>query len=172
MKNMNPEEIIKSLDLKAHPEGGYFRETYRARGLIPASALPSGFEGGRAWSTAILYLLPEGQKSHLHRIRQDEVWHFYLGGPLRLVMIDAAGKAEEVVLGADVRAGQLLQFVVPAGHWFGAAPVAGGVFSLTGCTVAPGFDFADFEMASAAELKKNYPHLAGLINEFGSGAGI
>jgi len=166
MNPRNPDQLIKHLELKPHPEGGYYAETYRAAGRLPASALPSVFGGDRAYSTAILYLLPEGRKSALHRIRQDEVWHFYLGGPLRLVMISPAGKASEVVLGPDIPAGQRVQFAVPAGYWFGAAPRPGSVFSLVGCTVAPGFDFADFELADGAELKKNFPALFGLISEF------
>lgn len=166
MNHTDPETLIKQLELKPHPEGGFYRETYRAAGVVPASALPSAFGGDRAYSTAILYLLPEGQKSRLHRIRQDEIWHFYLGGPLRLAMINQSGEYSEIVLGGDPAAGQYFQYAVPAWVWFGAAPKPGAGFSLVGCTVSPGFDFADFEMASGADLKKRWPHLAGEIAEF------
>ena len=169
---MNPkpkaDDLIRALNLAPHPEGGFFAETYRAEGRLAAASLPPVFGGDRAYSTAILYLLPEGRKSALHRIRQDEVWHFYLGGPLRLVMISPAGEASEVIVGPDVLSGQRLQFTVPAGYWFGAAPRPGSVYSLAGCTVAPGFDFADFEMADGAALKKAFPALTGLISEFSS----
>ena len=95
--------------------------------------------------------------SRLHRIRSDEIWHFYLGGPLRLAMIHPDGKTDEIILGQDIAAGQTLQYVVPAGVWFGATPCAETDFSFVGCTVAPGFDFADFEMGKRESLKSAYP---------------
>lgn len=162
----DPQELVRHLNLSPHPEGGYYAETYRSAGSIPAAALPPGFSGERSHSTAIIYLLPEGQKSRFHRLRQDEVWHFYLGGPLRLVMIDPEGNSSEVILGSDIAKGQHLQFAVPAGTWFAACPKPGSVYSLSGCTVAPGFDFADFELASGQDLKKAFPALYGLIDEF------
>lgn len=167
MKNQpKVEDVIAKLGLLVHPEGGFFRETYRSGGQIPASALPSVFQGARTYSTSILYLLPEGRKSGLHRIKQDEVWHYHLGGPLRLFMISPQGETEEIILGPDIMAGQHLQFTVPAGYWFGAKPRPGAGYCLVGCTVAPGFEFADFEMASEAELKKAFPALYGVISEF------
>jgi Uncharacterized conserved protein len=166
-KNLtDPQEIVRRLNMFPHPEGGYYAETYRSSGIIAAAALPPGFGGDRAHSTAIIYLLPEGRKSKFHRLLQDEVWHFYLGGPLRLVMIHPSGQASEVILGSEIEKGHHLQFTVPAGTWFAATPRPGAVYSLTGCTVAPGFDFADFEIASAPELKKAFPTLYGLIGEF------
>lgn len=162
----DPQELVRRLNLSPHPEGGYYLESYRSAGSIPAAALPPGFSGARAHSTAIIYLLPEGQRSKFHRLRQDEVWHFYLGGPLRLVLIRPEGRASEIILGPDLDQGHHLQFAVPAGTWFAAGPKPGSVYSLTGCTVAPGFDFADFEMASGPELKKAFPALYGLIDEF------
>lgn len=166
-KNISdPQEIVRRLNLSPHPEGGYFAETYRSAGAIAAAALPPGFSGDRAHSTAINYLLLEGQKSRFHRLLQDEVWHFYLGGPLRLVMINNDGHSSEIILGSEIEKGQHFQFAVPAGTWFAATPKPGSVYSLTGCTVAPGFDFADFEMASGPELKKAFPALYGLIGEF------
>ena len=162
----SPAELAARLNLAPHPEGGYYAETYRAAGVIPASALPPQFGGDRNYSTSILYLLTEGDKSRLHRIRQDEVWHFHLGGPLRLVMIFQDGGCRETILGPDVMGGQLPQYVVPAGCWFGAAPRPGSGYCLMGCTVAPGFDFADFELADGRELARTLPAQADLIAEF------
>lgn len=150
-------EIIRQYQLKPHPEGGFYRETYRSAGMIPARCLPQGFMHSRNVCTAILYLLEESDFSVLHRIRQDEIWHFHLGGALRLVIISPAGKLTEVRLGQDAAAGEYVQYVVPAGHWFGARPAAGAVFSLVGCTVAPGFDFDDFELGDREALLRIFP---------------
>lgn len=159
--------LIERFGLVAHPEGGYYRESYRSDGIIPQSALPEGFTGSRYFSTAIYFLLEQGQYSRLHRIRSDEVWHFYLGGPLRLAMIHPDGKTDEIILGQDIAAAQTLQYVVPAGVWFGATPCAETDFSFVGCTVAPGFDFADFDMGKRESLKSAYPKAWACINEFG-----
>ena len=164
---MKAEALIKRFGLVAHPEGGYYRESYRSDGIIPQSGLPERFTGSRHFSTAIYFLLEQGQYSRLHRIRSDEIWHFYLGGPLRLAMIHPDGKTDEIILGQDIAAGQTLQYVVPAGVWFGATPCAETDFSFVGCTVAPGFDFADFEMGKRESLKSAYPKAWACINEFG-----
>ncbi len=146
---MQAEQLISSLRLAPHPEGGFFRETYRAAGTIARHALPDGFDGDRVFSTSIYYLLQGGQVSMLHRIRSDEVWHFHMGDALELIDITPQGVLTATVLGHDVANGHTLQSVVPAGRWFGArlARPARDAFALVGCTVAPGFDFADFEMA-------------------------
>lgn len=162
------EALRAHFGLKPHPEGGHYLRTYASSGRIPAQALPAPFGGERLYSTAIVYLLEAGQKSHLHRIRQDELWHFHLGGPLRLVMISPGGKAAEILLGPEVLVGQRVQFAVPAGFWFGATPAPGAAYSLVGCTVAPGFDFADFELAERAALQNQFPRLEQLIAEFTS----
>ncbi len=164
---MEAHALIERFELVAHPEGGYYRESYRSVDLIAQSALPERFTGSRHFSTAIYFLLEKGQYSHLHRIHSDEIWHFYLGGPLRLAMIHPDGKTDEVILGQDIGAGQLLQYVVPAGVWFGATPCAGTDFSFVGCTVAPGFDFADFEMGKRESLESAYPKASACIREFG-----
>jgi hypothetical protein len=150
---MTAADLVRKLNLQPHPEGGYFRETYRAAESIGADALPRRFSGTRSISTAIYFLLEAGQCSHLHRIRSDEVWHFHAGDPLDIVEIDAAGSLKTTRLGSDL----LFQHVVPAGVWFGATPAPGGRFALVGCTVAPGFDFADFELADQAKLLAEYP---------------
>lgn len=159
------QEIIDQLHLQPHPEGGYYRETYKSPVTISASALPAGCPSARPAGTAIYFLLRHGDKSRLHRLRFDEVWHFYLGGPLRLVVISPEGKAEQVKLGQDLSAGQELQRVVPAGCWFGAYPLPGSMYSLVGCTVAPGFSFEDFKLGEQGELTESFPHLRDLIAE-------
>jgi predicted cupin superfamily sugar epimerase len=154
---MTAEEAVARLGLRPHPEGGFYRETYRASGVIPREALPERFRGPRAVSTAILYLLPEGAKSRLHRIASDELWHFHLGGPLELVELAPNGKTETTVLGSGIERGEILQKAVAAGRWFGARPRPGAGWCLAGCTVAPGFDFAEFEMGKRAELLRSFP---------------
>ena len=152
-------EVIDRLNLKPHPEGGFYRETYRA----PASIQVPGFSGVRNVSTAIYYLLAAGDRSMLHRIKSDEAWHFYTGDPLLIVALSPDGGLTETRLGSNVAKGETPQHVVPAGHWFGACPAEGSAFALVGCTVAPGFDFADFEMSSRAALVAAFPQHAGWI---------
>ena len=149
---------IRALHLRAHPEGGYFRETYRAAEQLGPAQLPERFEGGRrALSTAIYYLLEGQQRSLIHRIKSDELWHFHAGDPLVLYVFDGDGGMRRTVLGLDMEAKQTLQAVVPAGMWFGAALAEGGRYALVGCTVSPGFDFADFEMGERRALLEAYP---------------
>jgi uncharacterized protein len=128
-------DIIRRLDLKPHPEGGHFRETFRDGRTI---------EGGRAASTAIYFLLARGERSHWHRVDAVEVWHYYAGGPLRLSVVD--GASEQIFrLGADIDADEIPQVTVPARAWQAAESL--GDWTLVGCTVAPGFEFAGFELA-------------------------
>jgi len=154
-------EVISALGLKPHPEGGFFREMFRARGLVP---LPQT-SAMRAASTAIYFLLRAGDFSAFHSVSSDEVWHHYLGSTLELHTIDPLGQQERVELGANLLHGERPQWVVPAGT-FQAARVLGDGFALCGCTVAPGFDFADFSMPERAELVRRFPGLADLIESF------
>ena len=166
---MNSEQadlIIKQYRLQPHPEGGFFSETYRSFGIIPEAALPAEYLRERNFSTAIVFLLKENDFSALHRLRQDEIWHFYLGGAVRLVMISPDGKFSETILGRNVAAGDVVQAVVPAGYWFGAKPSEGVVFSFVGCTVAPVFDFADFELAKRPDILAQFPDLETIILSF------
>jgi len=142
---------ISHLSLQPHPEGGFYKETYRAAESMCQSCLPERFTGDRSFCTAIFYLLQAGDFSGFHRIRSDEVWHFYYGDPLELHVVSGA-QYQLIILGARVDRGERLQYVVPQGAWFASRPVAGGAYSLLGCTVSPGFDFADFEMGRADEV--------------------
>jgi predicted cupin superfamily sugar epimerase len=154
---------IEKLELERHPEGGYFRQTYKAALVVPKSALPAGFAGARAASTAIYFLLEGENFSAFHRLRSDEVWHFYAGDPLVVQVIEPEGKCSSILLGSDPEAGQVLQAVVPAGCWFASHVGDWNSFAVVGCTVAPGFDFADFEMGKREELVRTYPQHRALI---------
>ncbi len=148
---------IEKLKLEAHPEGGRYRQTYRADLILSKESLPEEFTGARAASTAIYFLLEGEELSALHRLRSDEVWHFYVGSPLVVHVIGRDGDYSEILLGDDAEAGEVLQAVVKAGCWFGSRVKDGRGFALVGCTVAPGFDFEDFEMAKRDELVREYP---------------
>jgi predicted cupin superfamily sugar epimerase len=153
---MTADEIIKSLDLQPHPEGGFYRETYRSDKTIP------GLD--RAYSTGIYYMLVPGAVSKFHAIKHDEMFHFYLGQPVTWVLLLQNAQMEKVVLGSDIIKGQKLQLVVKAGTWFGAYLNDGGHFGLMGTTVAPGFDFADFVFGQKEELLKKFPAAKEEIN--------
>ena len=153
----NAQRWIETLKLERHPEGGWYREIYRADEAIPLAGLPERFSSDRNFSTAIYFLLDGTDFSALHRIKQDELWHFYDGSSLTIHMIDPAGDYSAAKLGRDAAAGENLVAVVKAGCMFGAAVDGEQSFALVGCTVAPGFDFADFEMPSREELLATYP---------------
>jgi predicted cupin superfamily sugar epimerase len=148
---------ITHLNLQAHPEGGYYQETYRADDQLTVEGLPERYPGPRSASTGIYFLLKGDQVSHLHRIRSDEMWHFYAGTALTVHLINPAGDYHQLKLGPDFDAGQSFQGVVPAGCWFGASVDAPDGYALVGCTVAPGFDFEDFELADRRTLLNQYP---------------
>jgi predicted cupin superfamily sugar epimerase len=157
------EQLIETYVLQPHPEGGYYKETYKSADVIPTEALPGRFTGPRTFSTAIYFLLDKGNFSAFHKIKSDECWHFYAGQTLWVHVIHLNGEIETVRLGANVLAGERFQYVVPANCWFASEPAPGTEFSFTGCTVAPGFDFADFELATAAALIAVYPQHAAVI---------
>lgn len=163
---------IEKLALARHPEGGYFRETYRSHGNIPESALPMGCEGTRCFSTAIYFLLHGDDFSAFHRIKSDELWHFYTGSPLVIHVIDKSGRYHRIKLGDNPDNGETFQTVVEAGCWFGASLHVPQTFALVGCTVAPGFDFRDFEMGDVKELTRNYPEHAEVIEKLTRSASI
>jgi uncharacterized protein len=154
---------INHLDLSPHPEGGYYRVTYKSDLSIVRSALPSSYQGARPASTAIYFLLDEGDFSAFHRIASDEVWHFYAGSSLVVFVIDPHGNYSELHLGGG--SDEVFQAVVKAGCWFASRVNEAAGFALVGCTVAPGFDFADFELATRSELVAAYPAHQNLIEE-------
>jgi uncharacterized protein len=154
--NKPAQYYVSAYNMQAHPEGGYFAETYRSTEKIPKNALPSHFKGDRSFSTGIYFLLESHHISALHRIQSDEMWHFYAGCPLNVYVIDE-GNLSIIRLGNNPDKGEVFQAVVPAGAWFGSKPAEVDSYSLVGCTVAPGFDFEDFEMKSRAELLKIFP---------------
>jgi hypothetical protein len=151
-KPMDAADIVRQLGLQPHPEGGYFRETYRAVEAIPASGLDRRYGGGRATSTAIYYLLEAGQRSALHRLISDEVFHFYTGDPLRIVAIAPDGSLTETLLGADLATGAIPQHVVPTGSWFGAIPAGGSVWS-----AVPSLPASTSRISSWARRRRSWP---------------
>jgi uncharacterized protein len=157
-------DIVRRLEMQLHPEGGYFRESFRAPLIL--SGLPHGVQ--RNASTAIYFLLPAGSFSAFHRVRSDEVWHHYDGDPLALHIIDRDGAYVKILLGPNLRAGERPQAVVPADTWQAAEPL-GSSFSLCGCTVAPGFDYADFELAKRDEVAAQFPERAAIITRLTRG---
>ena len=156
---------IDSLALSPPPEGGHYRVTYQSSLTIVQDALPSIFQGGRSASTAIYFLLAQTDFSAFHRIASDELWHFYAGSALIVYVIDPAGNCSEMHLGDAPEAGEVFQGVVKAGCWFASRLKSPAAFALVGCTVAPGFDFADFEMAKRSDLVAAYPRHRTLIEE-------
>jgi len=154
---------IEKLQLEAHPEGGYFRQSYKADLVLAKAALPAGFAGDRAVSTGIYFLLERDNFSAFHRLRSDEVWHFYAGDPVVVHVIEPEGDYSRIVLGRDLEAGQVLQAVVRAGCWFASHVGDWKSFAVVGCTVAPGFEFEDFEMGKRGELAARYPQHRELI---------
>jgi len=151
------DDWIKKLQLTPHPEGGYYRETYRHPLLIQRSQLPAQYAGDRCLMTIIYFLLRGGQFSALHRLRSIESWHFYQGCPMILYFLDKTAAAQEVTLGPDIDTGQVLQVVIPCDTWFGARPADPQSYALVGCIVSPGFDFADFELAKRRKLIEEFP---------------
>ncbi|ALG66915.1 cupin domain-containing protein [Beggiatoa leptomitoformis] len=154
---------IRTLNLQAHPEGGYYRRTYCATESLAAQALPSRFGANRFISSAIYYLLCGEQFSALHQIKSDELWHFYAGSSINLYIIDIQGILQTIILGSNPTVGEVFQAVVPAGCWFGARLVQTNSYALLGCTVAPAFDFSDFTLARRDDLLTQYPQYTNII---------
>lgn len=138
------DELIRRYGLQPHPEGGYFKETYRAEAQVPGVS--------RSVCTAIYYLLPHGQRSRLHRLDADELWHFYRGDPLTIVELVPGAAAKQTLLSADNP-----QYLVKANTWFGSMPAQGSTYSFVGCTVSPAFEFAHFELGARDELTAQFP---------------
>lgn len=156
MNELNAAEIIEILQLKRHPEGGYFRELYRSDEKIAENHLPARYNGDRVFSTSIYFMLTEYDISAFHKIKSDEIWHYYSGASLSLYQINSEGELKVEVLGPCILNGEKLQLTIQRETWFGAK-INGAGYCLVGCTVAPGFDFEDFEMPSREDLLKLFP---------------
>ena len=165
--NMNTEDRIKflteALDLRKHPEGGYFKEVYRSKDIIPKSALSPTFSGDRNCGTSIYFLLTSASFSSFHKIRQDETWHFYEGSSIALHVISPEEAHSMVKVGSQLNAGDKYQFTVPAEHWFAAKIIEEDSYALVGCTVSPVFDFDDFTLGNRQELVSLYPEHSAII---------
>jgi len=161
---LTAEQIIERLKLVPLTiEGGYFRETYRSNLSVSAGALPNDYGGDRNVSTSIYFLLTPDTFSAIHVIKSDEVFHFYAGDPVEMLQFLPDGSARIVIISNDMGAGHEPQLTVPAGVWQGCRLVAGGKWALMGCTVAPGFDYADFALANRAELIASHPEHTAMI---------
>lgn len=163
------DQIIRKLDLKPHPEGGFFRETYRSEGVINSDSLDPDYKGERNYSTCIYFLLTSDVFSAFHRIRQDEIWHFYDGSPILIHVITQDGEYSKTVIGRDIDRGEIPQFVVPGGSWFAATVINPNDYSLIGCTVSPGFDFHDFELPTRNALISMFPQHREIITRLTMG---
>lgn len=152
--------LIQKLGLKPHPEGGFYKETYRSEETVSV-----GDGRVRNTGTAIYYMLTDDDTSRFHRILSDEIWFFHSGEALEIVLI-ADGELETIVLGNKIDAGEIPQAIIPANTWFAAGIRSGKGYSLVGCTVSPGFDFADFELASREKLIDSYPALKNIIEQY------
>jgi predicted cupin superfamily sugar epimerase len=158
MAVMTVDELKKLLKLEPHPcEGGWFIQTWRSEETIPKSVLPARYPADRAAGTAIYYLLEPHTFSELHRLASDEIFHFYLGDPVEMLQLWPDGSVRTVVLGQDIHAGMHVQLHVPKNVWQGSRLISGGKFSLLGCTVSPGFDYADYETGKREVLLPQYP---------------
>lgn len=156
---------IKKLGLTRHVEGGSFAETYRSPIILEQNLIGENFKGNRNASTAIYFLLEEGQFSAFHKIASDELWHFYAGNPLSIYELNQEGELHCHQLGNNLEAGESFQILIKAGNWFGSRCEVKNGFSLVSCTVAPGFDFEDFEMAKKVDLIMAFPLHQSILNE-------
>ncbi len=165
---MNTAEYwIKHLNLKPHPEGGFFREIYRSHMEAHHKNLPYGYKGTRRFSTSIYYFLRSGDISRFHRLRSDEVWYFHYGSSVKIILINQEGKRYSKLLGPRPDRAEKPQVIIPAGTIFGAEITESNSFGLYGCMVTPGFEFDDFEIFSKEDLIQAYPKHADIIEKFG-----
>ncbi|BCS88862.1 cupin domain-containing protein [Pseudodesulfovibrio sediminis] len=170
MTTPSAQEIIEHLGLIPHPEeGGWFRETHRSSEQFAKAILPGRYTGDRCHSTAIYYLLTPETYSHMHLLQTDEIFHFYAGDPCEMLQLHPDGSGAVLTFGSDLLAGNTPQIVVPCGSWQGMALKPGGSFALMGCTVAPGFEFADYAHGTRDALVNQYPDFADRITTLTAG---
>ncbi len=159
------EELVEHLEMLPHPEGGFYKEVYRSKQTISKNALENNFSGDRSYCTSIYFLLTSDNFSGFHRIKQDEIWNFYKGSPLLVHVIDKDGIYTCHEVGMDIENKSFPQLVVPGGSWFASSVKNKDDYSFVGCTVAPGFDFEDFELANRADLTAEYPQHKEIITQ-------
>lgn len=164
MTSLSATEIIEYFGLQPHPEGGYFAETYRSEKKL--NNLPQEFTGPRSYLTSIYFLLKDKDKSHFHRLKSDEIWYFHKGTALKFYLISPEGILSETILGPDILAGEVMQVVAPAGYYMAACVVKENSYSFISCAVAPGFDFADFEMGDKKNMIREFPDHVSIIEQF------
>lgn len=157
MSNNPIQNLVDLFNLLPHPEGGYYSETYRSKGVLSQAALPAHYNGDRNFGTAIYFLLTRGNFSAFHKIKQDETWHFYAGDALLVHMISPEGHYSVVKIGSAYSDGEVPQFTVPGGYWFASECAPESNYSFVGCTVYPGFDFDDFVLANSQQLAQLFP---------------
>jgi uncharacterized protein len=161
---LTAKQIQELLKLRPLPvEGGYFVESFRSKFTLAQPSLPPSYPGERALSTAIYFMLTPDTFSAMHRLKGDEVYHFYLGDPVETLMLKPDGTAEAALLGQDLMAGMRVQHAVPGGTWQGSRLAPGGKYALMGTTMAPGFDRQDFELGKRDDLSARYPNYSPLI---------
>ena len=161
---MNTQQLIHRLKLKPlYEEGGFYTQTYISGEKIAKDALPDRYGDDRPLSTAIYYLLTSDTKSHMHRLLSDEIFHFYLGAPVQMLLLYPSGNSNIIFLGQEIMSGQRVQTLVPGGVWQGCSLVEGGEFALMGTTVAPGFEFEDFELGKRDDLLRMFPQHKDMI---------
>jgi len=163
---LGAEYWINKLGLIKHPEGGYFKETYRSEEVLSVKSLPSRYNSFRPYSTSIYFLLDSTEFSAFHRIKSDEIWHYHIGSTVTIYLFSSKGKMIKLKLGNNPENGEHLQLIIPRDHWFAAEVKEQNAFGLMACTVAPGFDFQDFELGRKALLSLKYPKHKDLIDRF------
>jgi hypothetical protein len=161
------EKWIQELNLIPHPEGGFYKETYRSGFEVDQKSLPIGMNGSRRLSTSIYYLLRSGEISRLHRLRSDEIWYYHYGSSVKIILIDKEGNKKSRMLGPRIERAEHLQILIPAGTVFAAGIPDSDTYSLFGCVVSPGFEFSDFELFTKEDLMQAYPKLTDVIEKYG-----
>ena len=162
----NAQYWIGHLHLSEHPEGGYFKDVYRSNEFVTKKSLPERYTSFRSFSTSIYFLLESHEFSGFHRLKSDEIWHFYEGSTLTIFAISPGGTLTKTYLGNNPEKGDTFQLLIPKGFWFTASLNIPESYSLVGCTVSPGFDFEDFELGKRIELEKRFPQHKELIRKF------
>jgi hypothetical protein len=157
---------IEELKLQPHPEGGYFRETFRSKEIIKKENLPERYSGDRSMFTSILFMIDDKNFSAFHRLKTDELWYYNFGNSLLLTTIDEYGNLSEIILGSSFHIGEKLQHLVPAGSWMSASVLNEEGFSLIGCSMSPGFDYDDFELANREKLIELFPMHRVIIEKY------